>query len=89
MAVNAERRSTAITQGDIDVNCAGPYNCFGFAGTLDYGRGGRIFGTTIGGVLSVSNNSYVPAYAAGTPWSFATGIGSVDVNNLVTNWGTK
>jgi subtilase family serine protease len=76
----------AITQGDIDVNCSGPVNCFGVLGTPVYGRGGRIFGTTYGGALSVSSTSFTPAFAAGGSWNFATGIGSVDVNNLVTNW---
>jgi subtilase family serine protease len=78
-----------ITQGDIDVVCAAPYNCYGYVGNLDYGRNGRIFDTTWAGALSVSNTSLSPAYAAGGSWNFATGIGSVDVNNLVTNWGKQ
>ncbi len=78
----------AVTQGDIDVNCSGPVNCYGFLGTVDYGRGGRVFGTTYGGALSVSNSSFTPAYAAAAGWNFATGLGSVDVNNLVTNWSS-
>ncbi len=79
----------SITTGDNDVNCEGTANCFGYVGTIMYGRGGRLFGTTFGGVLSSSTGSYQPAYSAtsGTAWNFATGIGSVDVNNLVTNWG--
>jgi hypothetical protein len=81
----------STTQGDNDVNCSGASNCYGFAGTLGYGRGGRVFGTTYGGVLSVSATSFVPAYgaSAGALWNFATGLGSVDVNQLVTNWGAK
>ncbi len=75
-----------VTQGDIDVNCGGIYNCFGYLGTVSYGRGGRVFGTTWGGALSVSNSSFTPAYGTGPTWNFATGIGSVDVFNLVTNW---
>ncbi len=75
-----------ITQGDIDVNCTGPQNCYGFLGHVDYGRGGRIFDTTWAGALSVSDSSFTSAYSAGAAWSFANGIGSVDVNNLVTNW---
>jgi hypothetical protein len=79
-----------ITQGDIDVNCGGPYNCYGLLGTIDYGRGGRIFATTYGGALSVSDTSFTSAYPAGaSSWNFATGIGSVDANNLVNNWPTK
>ncbi len=58
-----------------------------FLGTVDYGRGGRIFGTTWAGALSVSDTSFTPAYAAGASWNFATGLGSLDAYNLVTNWG--
>jgi subtilase family serine protease len=76
----------SVTQGDIDVNCGGAVNCYGVQGTVDYGRGGRQFATTFGGALSVSSTSFTPAYAAGTSWNFATGIGSVDATNLVTNW---
>jgi subtilase family serine protease len=76
-----------VTEGDIDVNCGGPQNCFGFIGTLDYGRNGRVYGTTWGGALSVSDSSFAPAYAAGTTWNFANGLGSVDAFNLVMNWG--
>ena len=61
-------------------------NCYGFLGHVDYGRGGRIFNTTWAGALSVSDSSFASAYPAGAAWNFATGIGSVDVNNLVTNW---
>lgn len=88
LAVSAPSVFHSITQGDIDVNCSGNQNCYGFNGTLDYGRGGRVFGTTWGGALSVSDGSFAPAYGAtpGSSWNFATGLGSVDVNNLVTNW---
>jgi len=77
----------SISQGDIDVNCDGARNCYGFLGTVDYGRDGRVFGTTRGGALSVSETSFTPAYRAGESWNFANGLGSVDVNNLVMNWG--
>jgi subtilase family serine protease len=76
------------TQGDIDVNCGGSANCYGVLGTVVYGRGGRTFGTTYGGALSVSSTSFTPAYAAGASWNFATGIGSVDAYNLVMNWSS-
>src|SRR6185437_17074470 len=76
-----------VTQGDIDVNCGGVTNCFGYIGTVNYGRDGRIYGTTTGGVLSLSTTGFQPAYTAGSAWNFATGLGSVDVNALVTNWG--
>jgi hypothetical protein len=75
-----------VTMGDIDVNCGGTFNCFGYVGTLDYGRGGRIFGTTYGGGLSASNSTFSSAYAAGTAYNLANGLGSVDVYQLVTNW---
>ena len=89
MALSAPTAFHPVTQGNIDVNCGGLTNCFGFAGGIDYGRNGRIFGTTWGGVLSVSDGTYVPAYSAGTPWNFANGIGSVDAYNLVINWPAK
>jgi subtilase family serine protease len=80
----------SITQGDIDVNCDGALNCYGFLGNPDYGRGGRVFGTTWGGALSVSDSSFTPAYSAtaGQVWNLANGIGSVDAYNLVMNWAT-
>ena len=76
----------SVQQGDIDVNCGAPYDCYGYLGTLDYGRNGRVFETTWGGALSVSDSSFNPAYGTGATWNFANGLGSVDVNNLVTNW---
>jgi subtilase family serine protease len=79
----------SIALGDIDVNCNGTLNCYGFLGTLDYGRGGRVFGTTWGGALSVSDASFTPAYGAGASWNFANGLGSVDAYNLVMHWGAK
>jgi len=61
-----------ITLGDNDIPCTGPYNCYdpdASAGVI--------------GVLSLSNNSYQPAFKAGVGWDFATGIGSVNATNLV------
>jgi subtilase family serine protease len=89
MAAKSPGAFHSITQGDITVNCIGPRDCFGNAGNVDYGRAGRIFATTYGGALSTSTSSYAPAYGAGASWNFATGLGSVDVTNLVTNWGMK
>jgi subtilase family serine protease len=43
-------------------------------------------GTNANGVFSISNSSYMPAFPATTGWDFTTGIGSVNVYNLVTNW---
>ena len=38
------------------------------------------------GVLSTSDHSLKEAYPATTGWDFATGLGSVNVTNLVNNW---
>jgi subtilase family serine protease len=57
-----------VTQGDMDVNCKGSRNCY-----LPSGRNG---------VLSTSS-SYSKAYGAAIGWDFATGIGTVNANNLV------
>jgi subtilase family serine protease len=61
-----------VTEGDMDVNCLGPFNCFTPSGT--------------NGVLSVTSKAYEKAYSANAGWDFATGIGTLNVNNLVTNW---
>jgi subtilase family serine protease len=63
-----------VTLGDIDADCQGSYNCYRPSGTY--------------GVLSTSNSSYSPAYKATTGWDFATGIGTVNVYNLVTKWSS-
>jgi subtilase family serine protease len=76
----------AITTGDIDVNCAGDNNCFGqsFVGR---GRAASPTGYVSGnGGLSTSTTSLVPAFAAGSGYSLATGLGSVDAFNLIMNW---
>jgi subtilase family serine protease len=89
MAAKVPSAFHGITQGDIDVSCTGGRNCYGYVGNVDYGRAGRVFATTYGGALSTSTTSFAPAYGAGAGWNFATGLGSVDVNNLVTNWSGK
>ncbi len=61
-----------VTQGDMDVNCTGTHNCYRPSGT--------------NGVLSTSSTTYSKAYGTGTGWDFATGIGTVNVTNLVNNW---
>jgi len=70
-----------VTLGDIDVDCAGSFNCFGYTAT----NRKRTRGTP-DGALSVSTTSFVPAYGVATGWDFATGIGTVDAFNLVMNW---
>jgi subtilase family serine protease len=60
-----------VTQGDTDVDCAGP-NCFLGGGAV--------------GVLSTSSDSFAPAYGTSLGWDFATGIGTINATNLVNNW---
>ena len=63
-----------ITIGDTAVDCVPPYNCFAPDANLG-----------VPGVLSLSNNSYEPAFKAHEGWDFATGLGSVNATNLVLN----
>ena len=62
-----------VTQGDMDIPCRGLNNCYQPSGDFY-------------GVLSTSNSTLLPAYGTTTGWDFATGIGTVNVQNLVTNW---
>ena len=62
-----------VTMGDMSVNCTGSFNC--------YGTSGRSYG-----VLSTSSSSLSRAYAAKSGWDFATGLGSVNVANLINSW---
>jgi subtilase family serine protease len=82
-----------VTQGDIDVNCGGTTACFGATQSTAAGggrtpRGGFGSNVSYNGGLSTSAISLAPAYAAGAGWNFATGLGSVDVYSLVTNWNS-
>jgi subtilase family serine protease len=61
-----------VTLGDMDANCTGTHNCYRPSGT--------------NGVLSTSNSSYAPAFGTRTGWDFSSGIGSINVYNLVMNW---
>ena len=56
----------------MDVNCLGPFNCYTPSGT--------------NGVLSVKSKAYAKAYNSTLGWDFATGIGTLNVTNLVNNW---
>jgi hypothetical protein len=58
-----------VTQGDMDLPCKGSNNCYLPSGTY--------------GVLSTSDSAYQPAYGTNVGWDFATGIGTVNVYNLV------
>ena len=75
----------SITTGDIVVNCSGEISCFGngFAGR---GRGEPLTVFDGNGGLSTASHTYRPAFAAGSGWNFATGLGSVDAYNLILNW---
>ena len=67
-----------VTAGDMVTPCttnpntSNLYSCYLPSGTY--------------GVMSTNNNAYAPAFATGTGWDFATGIGTVNVYNLITNW---
>jgi len=63
-----------VTQGDMDANCTGTHNCYRPSGT--------------NGVLSTSNTAYKPAYATTPGWDFATGLGTVNAAQLVSQWTT-
>jgi subtilase family serine protease len=64
-----------VTLGDNDAVCvAGTPNCYAPSGAL--------------GVLSTSTSSYHPAFTTTTGWDFATGIGTINANNLVKNWSS-
>ncbi len=65
-----------VTQGDIVLNCTGA-DCFGTS---------KVGTTTYQGSLSTSSTADNPAFAAGTGWDYATGLGSVNATNLVNAW---
>jgi hypothetical protein len=69
-----------VTAGDIDVPCEGANDCHGFA-TSD--------AQAIYGALSTSSTSFAPAYPAGAGWDFATGLGTVNANNLVNGFASN
>jgi subtilase family serine protease len=75
----------SITKGDIVVNCAGDINCYG---DQFVGRGHASPPTFFAGngALSTTTATYTPAFAAGSGYNLATGLGSVDAFNLITNW---
>ena len=64
-----------VTLGDMDLPCFATYNCYSYVS-----RPQQV------GVLSTSTSAYQPAYGTTTGWDFATGIGTVNVANLVNNW---
>jgi subtilase family serine protease len=76
-----------ITQGDIDVPCRlGTPNCFNNSAASVSNNNcntGAASHAKICGVLSTSTTASQPAYPATQGWDFATGLGSVNVANLV------
>jgi len=70
-----------VTQGDNDVNCGGSVDCYGATASGIRRRSG-----SVNGALSTSSASYMPAYVTGAGWNFATGIGTINVYNLVMRW---
>jgi subtilase family serine protease len=81
-ACNAENGNTVgsscnfhdITVGGNDLPCTGTVDCYLPSGTY--------------GVLSASDSAYKPTFQAGPGWDFASGLGSVNVANVVNNWST-
>jgi subtilase family serine protease len=62
-----------VTTGNNTVPCYGTNDCYG--STLnDYG------------ILSTSDTQLLQAYPTKTGWDFATGLGSINVTNLVNAW---
>ena len=72
-----------VTLGDTVVNCGGTQNCFGSTGGISVGRRAQ---PAMTGALSLTTDSYSPAFATASGWNFATGLGSINVANLVNNW---
>ena len=58
-----------VTAGDIAVDCLGLYDCYTPGGLL--------------GIESASSSALLPAYSAHPGWDFATGLGTVNVFNIV------
>jgi len=65
-----------VTTGDNDVVCLGKKDC-------------NIPSHDRFGVLSTSSGTLSVAYPTATGWDFATGLGTVNVSNLVSNWPDK
>ena len=65
-----------VTTGDNDVVCSGKKDC-------------NIPSHDRFGVLSTSSGTLRVAYPAATGWDFATGLGTVNISNLVSNWPSE
>jgi subtilase family serine protease len=62
-----------ITVGNNAVPCYGKVNCYG-SSAVDYG------------VLSTSDNYFNEAYGSKVGWDFTTGLGTINVTNVVNRW---
>jgi pseudomonalisin len=62
-----------VTAGNINEPCFGTIDCYD-PSLAEFG------------LLSTSDSSLLEAYPATTGWDFATGLGSVNVTNLVNSW---
>ena len=61
-----------VVLGDNDVDCQGKINCYLPSGTY--------------GILSTAQKSPRPAFQARGEYDFPTGLGTPNVDNLVSNW---
>jgi hypothetical protein len=68
-----------VTMGDNNVHCTGTIDCFGTPPSGEFG----------GGVLSLSDTAYKPAFRAASGWDFASGLGSVNAARLVDTWPAR
>ena len=79
-AVSASCIFYDVTAGDMVAPCTSNpstgnyYSCYRPSGTY--------------GVMSTNPGAYAPAFATNVGWDFATGIGTVNVYNLITNWAS-
>jgi subtilase family serine protease len=64
-----------VTLGDNDIPCFSTLNCIG-----------EDTATTTYGALSLSDSTFEDAYPTTTGWDFATGLGTINVYNLIQNW---
>ena len=69
-----------VTAGDMVAPCTN------YPNTSNYFSCYRPSGTY--GVMSTNPSAYAPAFATNVGWDFATGIGTVNVYNLITNWAS-
>jgi subtilase family serine protease len=72
-AVNSNCAFHDVTVGNNNVPCYGTNNCYDPSGAAY-------------GLLSTSDSHFSVAYGAHSGWDFATGLGSVNVTNIVNLW---